>query len=82
MTTTNIATLSKQAYASGFEDYSNCAHPDKVEYPNTNIATFTCTKEKYNGEVIDIWYDYLSGDVSYTSIYSQFKGVTANFKFQ
>lgn len=44
--------------------------------------THTCTKGKYSGEVIDIYYDMLSGDVKRIEYSTQFKGQEPTFKFK
>jgi hypothetical protein len=76
-----LSKLINQAYKNGFQQYSDFAHPDKYEYPNINIITFTCTKDIFNGEVIDIWYNYFTGAVLKVDTYSQFNNEAAKFKF-
>lgn len=41
----------------------------------------TCMKGKYDGEVIDIYYDYITGDVKNVEYSTQFNGQLPTFKF-
>lgn len=71
--------IESKAYASGFNHYSDFAHPDKVEYPRINIFTLTCTEGEHNGDVVDVWYNYDTGEIKHVSIYSQFPNTKPTF---
>jgi hypothetical protein len=75
----NIQNLFKKANQNNFQDYLNCPHPDRVEYPNINCLIMTCNKGIYDGEVIDALYDYTTGIIISVSVYSQFNGVESKF---
>lgn len=77
--TNTFASLEMKAIKAGFESYSDVSHPDRVEFQNVNISTLTCKKGKYNGEVVEIWYNYYTGVVVYSSVYSQFKDESPKF---
>lgn len=76
----NVKNIERKALAAGFEHYSDFAHPDKIEFPNVNILTLTATKGSYNGDVLDVWYNYRNGEIINISIYSQFPNQKAKFK--
>jgi len=75
-----IQNLIKKANQNNFQDYSDCPHPDRVEYPNINCLIMTCNKGDYDGEVIDVLYNYTTGIIISASVYSQFYGVQSKFK--
>ena len=75
----NIQNLIKKANQNNFQDYSDCPHADRVEYPNINCLIMTCNKGDYYGEVIDVLYDYTTGKIISLSVYSQFNGVQSKF---
>lgn len=76
---TTVKQIEDEAIASGFEYYSDFAHPDRIEHQMTNILTLICIKGKYNGDVIDVWYKYDTGEVIHTSVYSQFHNTKPTF---
>lgn len=71
----NINTLVSMAAKSGFEPYGSF---NEGEFQHDIL---TCTKGKYSGEVIDIYSDYQSGNVSKIEYSTQFKGQDPTFKF-
>lgn len=73
MNTLNV--LLNQAYKAKFETYGSFNEGDEQH------DILTCTKGKYDGEVIDIYYNYYTGEVNRTEISTQFKGQTATFQF-
>ena len=58
----------------GFEFYGSFAEGELQH------EILTCTKGRYNGEVLDIYYDYKKGDVHVVEVTSQFKGQEPKFK--
>lgn len=66
---TNVNQLTALANKSGFEWYG-CYATDL--WGANQHEVWTCTKGKYSGEVLDIYYDMLSGDVNHTEVASQF----------
>lgn len=76
-----IQNLINTAEQNNFQDYLDCPHPDRIEYPNINSFMMTCAEGLYSGEVIDALYNYKTGEVISLSVYSQFKGVNAKFSF-
>ena len=76
----NIQNLITTANQNNFQDYLDCPHPDRTEYPNINCLIMTCTKGDYDGEVIDALYNYTTGKIVSISVYSQFFGVESKFK--
>jgi hypothetical protein len=74
-----IQELINVALCNGFEQYSDCQHPDTFEYPGANCLIMTCMKGKFDGEVLDVVYDWHTGQIISKSIYSQFSGIKANF---
>jgi hypothetical protein len=75
-----LQNLIKTANQNNFQDYLDCPHPNKIEYPNINCLIMTCIKGDYDGEVIDALYNYTTGEIVSLSVYSQFKGVECKFK--
>jgi hypothetical protein len=76
----NIQNLIKSAQQNNFEDYLDCPHPDRVEYKNINCLIMTCMNGDYDGEVIDVLYNYITGEIISKSVYSHFVGVESKFK--
>jgi hypothetical protein len=76
----NIQNLIKSAEQNNFQDYLDCPHPDKTEYPNINCLIMTCINGDYDGEVIDALYNYTTGEIVSVSVYSNFLGVKSKFK--
>jgi hypothetical protein len=68
------------AQKNNFQEYLDCPHPNKYEYPNINCLIMTCTSGKYDGEVLEANWNYNTGEIVSFNIYSQFKGNTAEFK--
>jgi hypothetical protein len=64
----NVNQLISQAIKSGFESYGNF----RTEDDSVQRETLTCTKGKFSGEVIDIDYNYQSGEILKTTVSSQF----------
>lgn len=71
----NINQLISAAYKAGFEVYGSFNEGDSQH------EILTCMKGKYDGEVIDLYYDYNTGNVSKIEYSAQFKGQEAAFKF-
>lgn len=71
----NVNSLISIAAKSGFESYGSFNEGD------CQHDILTCTKGKFDGEVIDIWYDYHSGIVSKVEVSCQFAGQVAKFAF-
>jgi hypothetical protein len=74
----NFNTLMSEAQKSGFEVYSSYAMPDS----SINLDIFTCRKGKYDGEVIDIYYNWKTGEVTQVLYSTQFKNQLPTFKFK
>lgn len=74
MTTSKIQDLLNVAAKSGFELYGSFNEGLQHEI-------LTCTKGKYNGEVLDIYWDYKTGLVHTVDYSTQFKGQIPTFKF-
>jgi hypothetical protein len=70
----NVQILINAAFKAGFEIYGSFNEGEQHEI-------LTCTKGKYSGEVIDIYYNWLSGQVSKVEYSTQFKGQEPTFKF-
>ena len=66
-----IQELINKAEKNGFEIYLDCPHPDLFEHPKTNCIILTCINGKYDGQVIDGFYNYHTGIVTKVSMYSQ-----------
>jgi hypothetical protein len=77
----HIQNLIKLAEQNNFQDYLDCPHPDRVEYPNINCLIMTCIEGNYDGEVIDALYNYITGEIVSISVYSQFVGVQSKFNY-
>ena len=71
----NINTLTHTALKPGFENYGSF-NEGELQHD-----ILTCTKGKYSGEVIDLYYDYYTGEVSNIEYSTQFKGQLPTFKF-
>lgn len=71
----NINHLHTQANKAGFETYGSF-NEGRLQHD-----ILTCTNGKYDGEVIDIYYDPSNGSVSKVSHSAQFKSQEAKFKF-
>lgn len=63
-----LNTIISEATAAGFLSYGNF----RTEDDNIQCETLTCTEGDYSGEVIDIYYDYYTGNVTRVDHYSQF----------
>ena len=74
MTTLKIQDLLNVASKSGFENYASFNEGLQHEI-------LTCTKGKYSGEVIDIYWDYKTGLVHTIDYSTQFFGQLSTFKF-
>lgn len=59
----------KRALSNGFDCYSSFLDIDDNEI---EIQTLTCTEGQFSGEVIEIHYNYYTGNIKAISIYSQF----------
>jgi len=71
-----VSQLISKAERAGFQSYGSFNEGDDVQHD-----ILTCTHGKFSGEVIDIYYDFYSGDVSKVEISSQFVGQQSSFKF-
>lgn len=74
MTTTKIQDLLNVAAKAGFETYGSFNEGLQHEI-------LTCTKGKYDGEVLDIWWNYKTGLVHTVDYSTQFKGQMPTFNF-
>jgi hypothetical protein len=74
MTTTKIQDLLNVASKSGFEIYASFNEGLQHEI-------LICTKGKYSGEVIDIYWNYNTGIVHTIDHSTQFFGQVSVFKF-
>ena len=74
-----VQNLMKVAEQNKFENYLDCPHPDKIEYPNINCLIMTCMNGDYDGEVIDALYNYTTGEIVTLSVYSNFPNVKSKF---
>jgi len=73
-TTQGIQQLLNIADKAGFKSYGSFNEGLQHEI-------LTCTKGKYSGEVIDIYWDYKTGKVDNIEYSTQFKGQEPTFKF-
>lgn len=71
-----INSLIQIASKAGFDSYGNFNEGEDGQH-----EILTCTKGKYSGEVVDIWYDYNTGITSKVEVSCQFPGQVAQFKF-
>lgn len=71
----NINSLINMAAKSGFQSYGSF---NEGEYQHDVL---TCTKGKYSGEVIDLYYSFDTGNVSKVEYSTQFTGQVPQFKF-
>ena len=71
----NINTLVAVAEKNGFEFYGSF-NEDGLQHD-----ILTCLKGKFNGEVIDLYYNYRTGEVSQIAHSTQFNGQQAIFSF-
>ncbi len=76
MTTQTVSQLISKAEKSGFQSYGSFNEGDDIQHD-----ILTCTCGKFNGEVIDLYYDFYTGAVSKIEITSQFTGQQPTFKF-
>lgn len=67
-TTQTINDLIRQATKAGFESYGNY----RTEEDHIQYESMTCTKGEFDGEVIEIHYEYNSGEVTRVEQYCQF----------
>ena len=65
----------KLALFDGFKEYSS------IQFGGQQIDTLTCLSGIYDGDVIEIFWDYDSGEISEIEISNQF-GETPKFKYQ
>lgn len=72
---TTINDLLKTASKNGFQEYLD------VREENHQHLILTCTKGKYDGEVIDILYKYENGQVFQIDHSSQFPNQKPVFRF-
>lgn len=70
----SIQDLLNTAYKAGFEMYGSFNEGLQHEI-------LTCTKGKYSGEVIDIWWNYTTGQVHTIDYSTQFPNQSPSFKF-
>lgn len=75
MTNAKIQDLLNVAAKSGFQNYASFNEGLQHEI-------LTCTKGKYDGEVLDIYWDYNTGLVHTVDYSTQFKGQQPTFKFE
>jgi uncharacterized protein YrrD len=71
----NAQTLINQATAAGFESYGS------FNEGGLQHEILTATEGAYDGEVVDIYYDYHTGAVDSFEVSSQFKDQQPLFKF-
>jgi hypothetical protein len=71
----NVNQLIATAAKSGFEVYGSF-NEGELQH-----EILTCTKGKFDGEVIDLYYDYNTGDVAKVEYSTQFKGQQPTFSF-
>jgi len=71
----NINQLLAVASKNGFNSYGSF-NEGELQHD-----TLTCLKGRYNGEVIDIYYDYNTGSVTSVEYSTQFKGQESTFRF-
>lgn len=74
MTTIKIQDALNSAYKAGFEGYASFNEGLQHEI-------LTCTKGEYDGEVIDIYWVYDTGEVHTIDYSTQFKGQEPKFRF-
>lgn len=71
----NINQLIATAAKAGFDSYGSF---NEGEFQHEIL---TCTKGKYSGEVIDLYYDFYTGNLNKVEYSTQFVGQLPTFKF-
>lgn len=71
----NINQIATQLHAAGFELYNSFNEGLQHEI-------YTCTKGQYNGEVVDVYYNYRTGAVHGVDYSAQFKNQAPIFRVQ
>ena len=77
----NINQIIKELEKNGFQSYGDFSHPDSFEYKGINQCYFTCLSGKYDGDVVELWYNWQTGEITKKSTYSQFYNCEPKFKF-
>lgn len=72
----NINEVSAILQKSGFSEYGSF---NEGEFQHD---TYTCTKGKFDGDVVDVYWNWHSGKVIRVEVSSQFKANKPLFKFQ
>ena len=75
-----IQNLISVATKNNFEEYLDCPHHDKVEYPNINCLIMTCVHGDYDGEIIDALWNFTTGEIISLNVYHQRNGHISKFK--
>lgn len=75
MNNSSVNQLIATAAKAGFETYE-CFNEGEFQH-----EILTCTKGKYSGEVIDLYYDFYTGKLNRVEYSTQFVGQSPTFKF-
>lgn len=70
-----LMSIINEAMKHGFDSYGNF----RTEDDDTQQEILTCIKGQFSGEVIEISYDYNTGEIKSISQYSQFKTVVPKY---
>ena len=76
----NINSLSAFIEKLGFKLYGSFNETEPSEVPIQHDI-YTCIKGKYSGDVIDVYYNYNTGQIHHKEVSSQFKGSEPMFSF-
>lgn len=80
-TTKTINQIISDLEIKGFINYGDFAHSDKIEYKNINQMYMVCLNGNYNGDVVEIWYNFENGEIVKKIAYSQFYNCESKLKF-
>lgn len=77
----NLKSLAPFIEKLGFQLYGSFNEDTDQDEVDIQHETYTCTRGKYNGDVIDVYYDYNTGKIFHKEICSQFRGVAPVLSF-
>lgn len=78
----NINSLATFISKSGFELYGSFNEDSAGDEIKVQHDTYTCNKGKFSGDVIDVYYNYHTGQVHHKEVCSQFTGSQPVFSFK
>lgn len=77
----NINSLADFISKLGFNLYGSFNEDSAGDEVRMQHDTYTCTKGKYSGDVIDVYYNYNTGQIHHKEVCSQFVGHSSVFNF-